>query len=155
MLDILAEINTIFQEKYGFVPFFWEYLRSLSAFLREKLREIERGDFGDFPFLRNLERPCIGQFSMILKCLIVNLSVRFYDVSASLNKAQIKGFLDYEHVQIRPDAPVGARPVCGVDKLLDVFSMEFGLAAQHLQGPLFHLGLQIDAELFGSAEIIG
>ena len=41
--------------------------------------------------------------------------------------------------------------MCGVDKLLDVFSMEFGLAAQHLQGPLFHLGLQEEWVLFMNA----
>ena len=46
ILDGMGEINTIFQEKYAFIPYSWEYLWSLGQFLRRELRKIENGDFG-------------------------------------------------------------------------------------------------------------
>ena len=48
VLEILAEINTIFQEKYGFLPYFVEYISSLGVFLGGELRKI--GKWGLWPF---------------------------------------------------------------------------------------------------------
>ena len=35
VLAVLAEINTIFQAKYGFITDFWDYLMSLGVFLKK------------------------------------------------------------------------------------------------------------------------
>ena len=67
VLNVLAEINTIFQEKYAFVPYLWEYVESFEAFVRDELPKIENGDFSRFPYLAELEPEAIGQFSTILK----------------------------------------------------------------------------------------
>ena len=53
ILEILAEVNTIYQAKYGFLPFFFEYVGAMDTFFRDELRKIVNGDFSRFPFLHN------------------------------------------------------------------------------------------------------
>ena len=50
VFDVLGQINTIYQEKYAFVPNLWECLWPLGQFLKCELRKIENGNFGLFPF---------------------------------------------------------------------------------------------------------
>ena len=109
--DVLGQINTIYQEKYGFLPNLWEYLWPLGQFLRGELRKIENGNFGLFPFLRKVQRDEIGQFAKILKSLILNLEVRFFNISASLNKKSIKRYLDCDRMVIEQGAPILDRAV--------------------------------------------
>ena len=114
----------------------------MDTFFRDELRKIVNGDFSRFPFLHNLERTSLGQFTSILKSLILNLTVRFFDISASLDKRRFNGHLDYDQALIRPEAPLHERPICCVDKLFDAFYMKGAIVHQHLPGPLAHLGIQ-------------
>ena len=82
-----------------------------------------------------MERASLGQFISILKCLILNIAVRFYEISASLQKGNINDYLDYEHALIRPGAPIQDRPLCGVDKIFDVYFLIDELVRRHLQEP--------------------
>ena len=141
VLDILGEINTIFQEKYGFIPNLWEYIWPLDQFLRRELWKIENGDFGRFEFLHQVRRDEIGQFAKILKSLILNLEVRFYDISASLNKKSIKRHLNFDRMVIERGAPIVDRVVCGVLPLLDVFYVKDAFVNAHLAGPLANTGI--------------
>ena len=77
VLDVLGEINTIFQAKYGLLPDLWEYLPSLGQFLRNELWKIQFRRFDRFPFLSKIGLDKIPQFVSILKHLIMNLTVRF------------------------------------------------------------------------------
>ena len=129
VLDILGEINTIFQEKYGFVPYLWEYITSLCQFLIGELRKIEGGDLDAFPLLKEVEEGEICQFTKILKSLILNLEVRFFDISSSLNKKAIKSHLDYDRMAIGRCPAVEDRVVCGVPPVLDVFYVKDVLCA--------------------------
>ena len=135
VLDILAEVNTIFQERFGFLPHFWKYVAALRSFFRQETFKMEKGDFSRFPYLRNFERASLGQFVCIMKSLVLNLTVRFYDISASLQKSKIDDYLDYEHALIRPGAPIQDRPLCGIDKLFDVYFLIDELVRRHLQEP--------------------
>ena len=45
LLDLFGNINEIFQEKCGFVNYFWEYIVPLLQILRNELMKIENGDF--------------------------------------------------------------------------------------------------------------
>ena len=116
--------------------------------MKRELSRIQNGDFGRFPFLGNLDREAIGQFSYILKSLIVNLTVRFYDVGASLSKRTVRRFLDYDGVRIRQEAPIGNRPVCGVPDILGVFHMKDVIVAPRLFFSLAHLGLGFEWRWF-------
>ena len=109
--------------------------------MRGELRKIENGNFGLFPFLRKVQRDEIGQFAKILKSFILNLEVRFFDISASLNKKSIKKYLDYDRMVIEQGAPILDRVVCGVGPLLDVFYMKDALVNVHLNGPLANTGI--------------
>ena len=143
ILDLLGRINEIFQVKYAFVNYCWECLVSLHNFLVCELGKIERGDFSRFPFIgQNAEsRP---QFVTILKHLILNLTVRFFNVSFSLNKKKMRRFLDYGQAKIMPGAPTDGRERCGISPLLDVFKVRQTLVPGHLSNGLSHLGLSED-----------
>ena len=52
IFDRLGDVNEIFQEKYGFVHYFWENMIPLDQVLKNELEKIETGDFATFPFLR-------------------------------------------------------------------------------------------------------
>ena len=123
VLEVLGEINTIFQTKYGFFPNLWEYLSSLDQFLRRELWKIQHGDFTSFPCLAQIRLDNIPQFVSILKHLIMNLYVRFYAMSFSLNKVSIKDYIDYDRMRILPGAPNPDDSRCGVSQLLEVFNM--------------------------------
>ena len=105
------------------------------------MRKIENGNFGLFPFLRKVQRDEIGQFAKILKSFILNIEVRFFDISASLNKKSTKKYLDYDQMVIEQGAPILDRVVCGVGPLLDVFYMKDALVNAHLNGPLADMGI--------------
>ena len=109
--------------------------------MKYELEKIENGDFTTYPFLGQFVRGEIPQFSTILKRLILNLNVRFFNVSFSLDKKKVKDFLNYEQTRIMPGAPVEGRERCGIFPLLDVFNMREALVPLQLSGPLSHLGL--------------
>ena len=90
VLDVLGEINTIFQTKYGFFQNLWEYIPSLGQFLMHKLETIQNGDFGGFTYLAEIPLDTLPQFVSILKHLVTNLSVRFFNISSSLNRGVSK-----------------------------------------------------------------
>ena len=145
ILDILGDLNTLFQTKYSFVNYFWEYLVVLHQFLVGELRKMEEGDFGRFVFLnsvRNEDRP---QFVDIMKHLILNLQVRFYRPSFSLDKRSIKKFLNYDTMSICPEAPIGDCSRCGLSPLFELFNVRQTRSnTQYLS----HLvGLRVDEEM--------
>ena len=67
---------------------------SLDQFLKRELEKIQNGDFGRFPFLYEIGMENVPQFVSILKHLIMNVFVRFFYMSFSLNKGSIKDFID-------------------------------------------------------------
>ena len=67
--------------------------------------------------------------------------MRFFNVSFSLDKTRVKGFLNYEQLRIMPGAPLDGRERCGISPLLDVFNLGGALVHLHLSGPLSHLGI--------------
>ena len=64
----------------------------LHQIMKNELQIIENGNFASFPFLRKLETRQIPQFVSILKHLILNMTVRFFNVSSSLNKKVSENF---------------------------------------------------------------
>ena len=163
VLDVLGEINTIFQAKYSFFQNLWEYVPSLGQFLMRELEKIQRRDFGSFPYLAEVGLDNIPQFVSILKRLIMNLSVRFYNISFSLNKGTIKDFIDYEAMNILRGAPIPDGSRCGLSDLLEVFNMRhtnlpfrlFGVVLlngiQHEWGPLMSRALDRKDEVFSKS----
>ena len=92
ILEILGDINEIFQRKYGFVHDFWEYMVPFYQLMKYELGKIENGDFTTYPFLGQLGQNEIPRFTTILKHLILNLNVRFFNVSFSLDKKKVRLF---------------------------------------------------------------
>ena len=90
ILDILADLNTIFQRKYSFVNYFWEYLVVLHEFFVRELGKIEARDFGKFEYLSLVREEDRPQFVTIMKHLILNLQVRFYQPSFPLTSGLLK-----------------------------------------------------------------
>ena len=88
ILDILGEINQVYQVKYGFLPYFMDYLASLYGFLKNELGKMIHEDVSGFPCLARIEMENIGPFKSILKHLITNLSVGFYTISFPSIKGQ-------------------------------------------------------------------
>ena len=86
VLDILGNINTIFQMKYGFILNFWEYLVVFHEFLVGELRKLEAGDLGRFTYLSSVRVEDQPQFVKLLKLLILNLQVGFFTLSFPLDK---------------------------------------------------------------------
>ena len=72
LLDILGEMNTIFQVEYGFVHNFMEYLDSVRQFLRRELWKIENGELNRFPYVDESGEENRPQFESTLKHLILN-----------------------------------------------------------------------------------
>ena len=89
VFDRLGDVNEFFQAKYGFVHHFWEYMIPLHQIMKNELEKIENGNFTTFPFLRKLETRQIPQFVSILKRLILNMTVKFFNVSSSLDKKNV------------------------------------------------------------------
>ena len=87
ILDILGDLNEMFQVRYAFVNNLWDCLVSLHQYLVRELRKIETGDFGDFPYLAGIGEENLGQFVTIMKHLILNLNVRLFSVSFSIDKS--------------------------------------------------------------------
>ena len=113
IFDRLGDVNEIFQAKYGFVHYFLEFMIPLDQVMKNELAKIGTGDFATFPFLRKLEKCQIPQFVSILKHLILNMTVRFFNVSSSLNKKNVRKFLNYDQVVIMPGAPLDGRESVG------------------------------------------
>ena len=105
-----------------------------------RIGKIERGDFSRFPFIgQNAEsRP---QFVTILKHLILNLVVRFFSVSFSLDKRAVKNFLDYENAAFLNGMPVVDVSRCGVVPLLELFNIKKTETTSNLSLTLPHLGV--------------
>ena len=113
----------------------------LHQIMKNELEKIEDSNFTTFPFLRKLETAQIPQFVTILKRLILNMNVRFFHVSSSLNKKNVRKFLSYDQVVIMPGAPVDGRERCGLLPILDVLNIRPWLVPRHLSESLSHLGL--------------
>ena len=47
---VLGNINEVFQGKYGFIHYFWEYMVPLYELMKYELETIENGDFTTYPF---------------------------------------------------------------------------------------------------------
>ena len=92
-------------------------------FLINELRKLENGDLGSFSFLDEISLDNMPQFVSILKHLIMNLSVRFFNISFSLNRGLVKDFIDYEGMDILPGAPIPDGSRCGLSQLIQVFNM--------------------------------
>ena len=85
------------------------------------------------------------QFVKILKRLIVNLQVRFYTPSSSLDKRTVGGFLDYDHVFIRPDVPTGDCSRCSLIPQFKLFNIR---QTRQITIDLSRLlGLRLDEEM--------
>ena len=109
-----------------------------------ELWKIENGELTSFPFLADMDENNLSQFTTILKLLILNLTVRFFNVSFSLNKKKIRRFLDYGQAKIMPGAPTDGRERCGISPLLDVFKVRQTLVPGHMSNGLSHLALSED-----------
>ena len=94
ILDILGDLNELFQVRYAFVNNLWECLVSLHQYLVRELRKIENRDLSGFPYLARIGEENLPQFVVILKHLILNLNVRFFNISFSMDKRVVKPFLD-------------------------------------------------------------
>ena len=84
----------------------------------------------------------IPQFVSILKHLIMNVFVRFYNMSFSLNKGSIKDYIDYERMVLLPGVPIRDSSRCGVSQLLEVFNMNHTEVPFHLLGTFLVNGIQ-------------
>ena len=124
VLDLLGDINTIFQMKYGFVQNFWEYLVVFHRFLVGELRKMEEGDFGRFTYLYSVRVEDRPQFVKIMKHLILNMQVRFFRPSFSIDKRSFKDYLDYDQVCISPEAPIVDCSRCGLTQLFELFNLK-------------------------------
>ena len=109
--------------------------------MKYELEKSEKGDFTTYPFLGKVERKEIPQFTTILKSLILNLRVRFDSVSFSLDKKNVKKYLNYDQMCIMQGAPSDGGERCGIYPLLDVFHIRKNLVPRHLSTSLSHLGL--------------
>ena len=102
---------------------------------------MEMGDLSRFPFLSDVGDENRPQFVKILKNLVLNLNVRFFNVGFSLDKKNIKRFLDYENATILPGAPVGDMSRCGLSPMLELFNTKQSHTTTHLSTTLPHLGV--------------
>ena len=148
VLDVLGEINTIFQAKFGFPPNLWEFIPSLGQFFKNEMGKIQTGDFGRFPFLAEIGFDNLPQFVSILKHLIMNLSVRFYNMSFSLNRGSVKDHIDYDRMVILPGAPIRDGSRCGLSQLLEVFNINHVGVPDHLLGTFMLHGLLPEWDVF-------
>ena len=142
VLDLLGNINEIFQVKYGFVHDFWEYLVSLGEFIKGEILKIGRRDFGTFRFLAEIDPESLPQFVSILKSLFLNVSVRFATICASLDKKKVKRFLDFDRMIIHPCPAVSDLPRCGVSPLLNIFYLIQAPTLNTLPNAFFHDGFE-------------
>ena len=141
ILDILGDLNEMFQAKYAFINNMWECLVSLFHFLSRELEKIEHNDFGRFPYLREIGVEHRAQFVVIMKHLILNLKVRFFNVSSSLDRRIVKPFLDYNNTIVRQGAPGGDGSRCGILPLLQLFDLKPTQVPDQLYRKLIELGV--------------
>ena len=139
IFDMLGEVNEIFQRKYGFINYHWEYLVTLFKFFVRELQKLQNNDFSRFEYLALFDQEKRDHFTEILKNLILNLKVRFLAVSFSLNKKSIGPFLDYQNMMILNGAHVGDLSRCGVSPMLELFNVKQTQVTQHLSITLPHL----------------
>ena len=109
------------------------------------MRKLQQGDFGRFTYLSSVRVEDWPQFVSILKHLILNLQVRFYSPSLSLDKRTVGGFLDDDHVSIQPQAPIGDCSRCGLKPLFELFKLR--QTRQNAQNLGRVLGLGLDEEM--------
>ena len=145
ILDILADINTVFQMKNSFVNYFWECLIVFHRYLVGELMKIEDGNFGRFTYLSSVRIEDRPQFLTILKSLILNMQVRFFRPSFSLDRLSIRDYLDYDRVCIRPEAPIVDCSRCGLTPLFELFNLR--QTRQNVQNLGRLLGLSLDGEM--------
>ena len=123
LFDVLGDINEIFQAKYSFVDHFWGHIENLRNFLVRELMKLENNDLSRFDYLAEFDQEKRSQFVVIFKHLILNLKVRFFSVSYSLNKKSIRNFLDYNNKLILNGALVDDGSRCGLSPLFDLFNI--------------------------------
>ena len=124
--------------------YYWEWLLALHGFLNGELGNLERCNFGRFPYLAQIDREIMPQFVTILKSVILNLSVRFFCIGFSLNKKTIRRFLNYENMTIDPMAPVVNSSRCGLSPLLEVFNLRHTDVTTHMSLTLPQLHIEGD-----------
>ena len=107
-----------------------------------KLEKIQNGDFGGFTYLAEIPLDTLPQFLSILKHIITNLSVRFFNISASLNRGVVKDYIDYDAMVILRGAPTGDGTRCGLSRLLEVFNMRHITMPIHLLGTFWLHGIE-------------
>ena len=69
------------------------------------------------------------------------MNVRFFHVSSSLDKKNVRKFLNYDEVLIMPEAPREGRERCGLLPILDVLNLRQSLIPMHLSQSLSRVGL--------------
>ena len=131
--------------KYAFIPNFWEYLDVFHQFLVGELRKIQQGDLGRFTYLSSVRVEDRPQFETILKRLILNMQVRFFRPSLSLDKRSFKAFLDYDQLTIRSEAPIVDCSRCGLTTHFDLFNLR--LSRPEVQNLSRLLGLDLDVDM--------
>ena len=129
----------MFQVRYAFVNNLWECLVSLYEYFVRQLRKIETGDFADFRYLAGVGDENLGQFVIIMKHLILNLQMRFFTASFSLDKRVVKPFLDYDNMKILRGAPGGDSSRCGIEPVLELFNVRQTQVTSQLSVSLPHL----------------
>ena len=72
----------------------------------------------------------------------MNVFVRFFYMSFSLNKGSIKDFIDYDRMVLLPGVPIRDSSRCGVPQLLEVFNMYHTTIPFHLFGTFLVNGIQ-------------
>ena len=148
ILNILAELNTIFQAKYCFITDSWHYLVSLGEYLKKELLKFQNGDMSSFSFLSRVPIESSSQFETILIHLIINFGVRFYRPSFSQDKRSLKGFLDYDNAVVLPGAPHDVVDRCGLSPLTDIFFITNTTIPEHLSATWYRHGIYDEWQQF-------
>ena len=146
ILDVLGQVNELFQAKYSFVNYCWEWLLSLFSFLKSELLKMENGNWTLFPYINDVSLENRPQFVSIMKHLILNLSVRFFTVSFSLNKTVVRNHLDYENMSIGPLALLDDGSRCGLSALFEIFNIRQTNTTANISSQLPHLRIARDWE---------
>ena len=126
----------------------------LGKHLKNELRKLQSGDLSSFPYLTNINGENISQFVVILKHFITNLSVRFFNVSYSLNKRSVNRFLDYDQMTFLPGAPLGDGSRCGLSQILEIFNICHTTIPSHLTNTFSFHGIGGEWGMFISVALL-
>lgn len=85
VLERICCLNTQMQEQYSLVHETWESVQSLRRQLETDLVDMERGSFGKFTYVGDLDDVQRGTFVTVLKRLILNINIRFPCINTSID----------------------------------------------------------------------